>query len=184
MFGLLSLGIILGYAFIMMLGKVTKFEPNDSWPGSLLDIIKVGLPVAITEEFLFRFILLQVILFGFFKLDILTASIFTSLIFAGAHFWWGMHKNALHMIELFIGLFIFSMITCKLVFVFPVLVIGKYVYGWQNVLWHAGAIYGVQLTSSLFTKEVDSDWPLWDESHALLRAIPMWLILAYVLIKI
>ena len=34
------------------------------------------------------------------------------------------------------------------------------------------------------TKEIDSDWPLWDESHALLRCIPMWIILAYVLVTL
>jgi len=175
MFGLISFSLIIIYALIALAFNVTKIEVQGSFPNSLMDIFKVAIPVAISEEFIFKVIIYQYLLLYKLDLNVIPAMIFTSLLFSVSHFWLGIHKTALHKIELFIGLFLFSMITCNLLIYRPTMAFMGFIWGWQNVYWHMGAIYGVQITRSIFKKEKEEDWALWDEGHALVRCWPIWI---------
>jgi len=186
--------IIIGYAFLMALVKVTKFKPKAGWSKSLLSFFTIGVPVAVVEEVIFRYGFFDRLLIQKFQLSIPLAMIYASMFFASAHFslYWlnaiikaifkkdlgvgGMHKNAFYKIELFIGLTLFAMIASKLYFAMPLFAIGSWKFG-QNILFHASAIYGVQLTSVLFTKESKDNWWIWDEGHQLLRSPVMWVVL-------
>lgn len=193
--------LILGYAFLMSLFKVTKFQPKPEWKDSLTAIFKVGLPVAIFEEAIFRNGFFYLLLTQKLGLSFEYAMMLTSLFFASVHFdlWWlnsainwfgktflnkdlearigGMHRNANHKIELFIGLFFFSMVTCAAFDPAGANFIAKNLY---NIIFHSMAIYGVSMTAMLFTKEDEEKhgW-LWDEGHQLLRSPIMWSVLGY-----
>lgn len=184
--------VIVSYAYLMSLGKITKFSPQENWTKSLLAIFTVGLPVAFIEETIFRFGFFDKLLTSTIGLSFPYAMMFTSLFFASVHFdlWWlnsfinwilkpfkkevniyGMHKDKVHKPELFIGLFFFSMVTCVLYDFFATYLMAIL----NNVVFHAMAIYGVSITAALFTKENTDQWGwLWDEGHELLRSPVMW----------
>jgi hypothetical protein len=157
---------IVGYAFIVSLFGITRLKsPLQVSFLKILIILGKSILVAVIEELLFRIFLFYVVFQRWLHLDFGHALIFTSLIFALGHFYFiGVHVQALHKLELFVGLFIFSMITCKN---FPV----------GNVVFHMFAILGVEVTNLLFDKESAKHWWVWDESHALIRSPIVWAVL-------
>jgi len=158
--------IIIGYAFVVRFFGITRLK--DPVSVSFLKVLLIlgkAVLVAVVEEFLFRIFLFYIVFQRWLHLDFGHAMIFTSLIFALGHFYWiGVHVHAFHKLELFVGLFIFGMITCKN---FPV----------GNVVFHMFAILGVEITNVLFKKESERHWWVWDESHALIRSPIVWAIL-------
>ena len=158
--------IIVAYAFIVMLFGVTRFKhPIQVSLGRIFVILGKAVLVALVEELVFRCFIYYIVLQRWFGLDAVLAMIFTGLFLAGGHFWWiGVHVQALHKVELFIGLFLFNMILCRN---FPV----------GNVIFHMFAILGVEITNVIFMKEADKYWWVWDESHALIRSPIIWAML-------
>lgn len=157
---------IVGYAFLVSLFGITRLKsPLQVSFLRVLIIVAKAVLVAVVEELLFRIFLFYVVFQRWLHLDSGHAMIFTSLIFALGHFYWiGVHVQAFHKLELFVGLFIFSMITCKN---FPV----------GNVVFHMFAILGVEVTNLLFEQEPTQKWWVWDESHALIRSPIVWAVL-------
>ena len=102
--------IILGYALIMLLLRVTSIKESlkGLLPRAGLYLIQ-GLSIALIEETIFRTIFLNLILWQWLKFDFATGAMINALIFSACHFWLGIHKKANHQIMLFIGLFLFSM---------------------------------------------------------------------------
>ena len=169
MFELRHIGIafiILFYALIVKIFKITDFQKPMQI--SALDVLKIfgkSLGVAVIEEALFRVVLFYLFFQKVLHLNFELSMIFTSLIFAAGHFYCiGVHVQAKHKIELFIGLFLFSMITCKN---FPI----------GNFIFHMFAILGVEFTNKIFKKEKPKYWWVWDESHALIRSPIVWIVL-------
>ena len=164
---------IIGYAFLVKLFGVTHLkEDRRVRCPALLRILGKSVLVALVEECLFRIFLFYIVFQRWLHLDLGNAMIFTSLVFALGHFYFiGVHIHAFHKLELFVGLFLFSMITCKN---FPV----------GNVVFHMFAILGVEVTNLLFEKESERHWWVWDESHALIRSPIVWLVLVvyYILV--
>ena len=158
--------IIVVYAFLVLLFHVTKFRsPIQAGGLRILVIIGKSVLVAVVEELVFRCLLYYIFFQRVLGLDAGLAMVFTGLLFAGGHFWWiGVHVQALHKVELFIGLFLFNMILCRN---FPV----------GNVLFHMFAILGVETTNLLFEPESPKVWWVWDESHALIRSPIVWAVL-------
>jgi len=157
---------IIGYAFIVRLFGITRLKhPISVSFLRILIILGKAVLVAVLEELVFRIFLFYIVFQRWLHLDFGHAMIFTSLIFALGHFYFiGVHVQAFHKLELFVGLFIFSMITCKN---FPV----------GNVIFHMFAILGVEVTNVLFEKESERHWWVWDESHALIRSPIVWAVL-------
>jgi len=164
--------VILGYAFIMSKLGVTKFKPRKNWKDSLKDIITTGFPVAIVEEFIFRYLIMYQLLIVYLGLSIPLAFAISAVFFSLVHFLWGMYKHGsehqtkTELACLGVGLTLFGLVTAKLFFI-----------PYANIIWHAFAIYGVQLTARLFTNEEERNWFLWDNGHQLVRTGPMWLVL-------
>ncbi len=158
--------IILIYALIVKLFGITDFKrPIQISASDVLGIFGKSIGVAVVEELVFRVLLFYLLFQKVLHLNFEMSMIFTSLIFAAGHFYCiGVHVHALHKIELFIGLFIFSMITCKN---FPI----------GNIIFHMFAILGVEFTNKLFEQEEPRYWWVWDESHALIRSPIVWLVL-------
>ncbi len=158
--------IIVGYALVVRFFGITRFkDPIRISFLNVLIILGKAVLVAVVEELVFRIFLFYIVFQRWLHLDFGHALIFTSLIFALGHFYCiGVHVHAFHKLELFVGLFIFSMITCKN---FPV----------GNVIFHMFAILGVEVTSLLFEKESERHWWVWDESHALIRSPIVWAVL-------
>lgn len=185
MYGAIILPIILGYALLMGMFGVTK--PNNEGHGffrSFFQGLAIGIPVGIFEEFIFRYLIFYKLFIQICGLDVMHALIFSSLIFAYVHFdmWWfnsmckalfgfdphigGMHKNSAHKVDIFVGLFLFAMICCKLFF-------GEY----SNIVFHASAVTAVTMTANLLVRESEANAWLWDEGHCLVRVIFIQLIL-------
>lgn len=158
--------IILLYALIVKLFRITDFKRPIQI--SALDVLRIfgkSLGVAVIEELLFRVLIFYLLFQRVFHLNFELSMIFVSLLFAAGHFYCiGVHVQALHKIELFIGLFLFSMITCKN---FPI----------GNFIFHMFAILGVEFTNKIFQKEAPRYWWVWDESHALIRSPIVWIVL-------
>jgi len=167
--------IILGYALIMSMFGITYIKPKIWWTDAFLDIFKIAIPTALIEEFIFRYLIMYLLLIIKLGLSVQLATIYSALFFSLTHFLWGMYRNgsehqtASELASLVIGLTLFGMVTSKLFF-FP----------FQNIVFHAMAIYGVQLTSVLFANEDEDKWYLWDNGHQLLRAWPIWIILVLI----
>jgi len=158
--------IIVAYAFLVLLFRVTKFrKPIQVSLVKVFEIIGKSVLVAVVEELVFRCGLYYLLFQRVLGLDASLAMVFTGLLFAGGHFWWiGVHVQAAHKVELFIGLFLFNMILCRN---FPV----------GNVLFHMFAILGVETTNLFFEPEQPKVWWVWDESHALIRSPIVWAVL-------
>lgn len=149
-----------------------KFELKDIF--KITGFIISALGIAISEEFIFRFLIMDKLFIDILTFNIFNAILFSSVyLFVPLHFWLGIHKNSLHRIELFIGLFWFSLV-CSMLYIQNGLL--------SAIMWHSGAVLGVMLTSIYFKKEKKSDWELYDEGHSLLRCYPIWIILSLIYI--
>jgi len=158
--------IILLYALIVKLFRITDFQrPIRISALDVLIIFGKAIGVAVVEEGVFRVLLFELFFQQVLHLNFEMSMIFTSLVFAAGHFFWiGVHVQAVHKVELFVGLFLFSMITCKN---FPI----------GNIIFHFSAILGVEFTNKIFKQELPQYWWVWDESHALIRSPIVWAVL-------
>ena len=162
--------VIMVYTIIMQMLGVTKFISfNKGW----LDIIKVGLPVAIIEELFFR---LGVISLLFYLGATEELALFSSaLFFSFCHFTWGMYsrggeyKTLIENTLLTIGLTIFGYICGKFY-----LTTGTILYG---VIFHSMAIYAVQLLLKNARNEGQKYLWLFDNGHQILRSPIIWAIM-------
>lgn len=173
---LLIFPIIIGYACYMILFRITTFKPKPYWKSSLLDIFKIALPVAIFEEFIFRYAVMDKLLGNYLSIEL--AILVSALFFSLTHFVWGMYKNGAEygtpdeISMLTIGLTLFG-IVCGIYYTqFGIL---------YSIAFHASSIYAVQLLGAFTTNESKKYLWLYDNGHQLLRSPLIWLILLHLI---
>lgn len=159
-------------AGLAILFKITDFKLNPSW-STFIKLIKKQVPisfsVAISEEFIFRFI--PLLIFGC-SLKVL---LITSFLFSLLHFTHGMYqdvKNIWEIIRLGIGLFILGIVLFKLAMINPM----------YSILYHAGLITGVEITTFFLHPESAENNLWWDESARLIRTPFAWIIMPLILL--
>jgi membrane protease YdiL (CAAX protease family) len=164
---LLALSIfpfIIGYAWIMYKSGVIvrRSHPQIDW----LLIFKVALPVAVIEEFIFRFVIMGMLSkYIGLEYSILVTSIFFSL----THFWWGMYSRGTEYgKDWYVGIGLFFLALTLSVFYFT---------PFANIAFHAMCIYAVEINSDVYYSEDEVSWNLFDEGHQLLRSPLIWVVL-------
>lgn len=167
--------IIIGYAILMSLFRVTSFKFREGWANCLLDWVKIGLPVAIFEETIFRYGIMFLFLIKTLHLEVSVALWISAIFFSLTHFTWGMYRNGGEygtLIEntlLTIGLTLFGAVCGKYY-----LATGNIVGG---VLFHSLAIYAVQILHEITENEGKINMWVYDNGHQLLRSPLIWIIL-------
>lgn len=172
--------VLLYSVFLYQTGFIKKNVPID-WKTALSRIYDRAIPVAFVEESFFRVLIFYFLFLQLFHLDYYLAVTLTSLLFAYWHFdlklfkifypfsWNNIHAESEYKPELFVGLFLFSVILCKFLL-------------W-NFFIHALAIWAVEITYAIFKDNEDrSKWWIWTNGHELLRSPIIWLIMLVVII--
>jgi len=162
--------VIIGYALLMQIFKVTKYQFNSGWQSCLLDIFTIAIPVAIFEEMVFRYLIYFKLLLPLAGNEIALWG--SALFFSLTHFLWGMYRGGgeygtvAEISLLTIGLTLFGAVCAK--------------YFWlngSNIVFHAMSIYAVQILNKVTINEGKKNLYLYDNGHQLLRAPFIWIIL-------